>query len=800
MVTFRAISPRVERLRERYRTTFPKLCVERMKCLTEYYQEHPYEYGILKRANFMKEFLGKMTVRVEEDELIVGNMASTYRGGIIYPEYGNWFIFDELKSGAFYKRTHQTEGFELSDEDRDYILSTEDFWRKNGMCARLDATAPDGLQNIIGTNVIMYSGKNMADGATGHFAANYNKVITKGFRAIKEEALSHMANLEGRCFGDNARKYVFYKAITIVCDAGIAFPKRYAAMCRKKAETANEKRKCELLEMADSLDYIMEYPCRTFKEAVQALFLYQIMMIEEGSLHALSYGRPDQYFSPYLEADLAAGRITEEEAQEIIDCLWIKVADCVKTWSIGASSTTGGYTTTQHMSIGGVDKDGNDASNKVTYMMLQSTSRLLMHTPPLSLRVNKNTPAELWELALETTKLVGGVPTFQNDDVVISALVDKGIALEDARNYCIIGCVEPSITGAEWPACGGSGQETYLNMLNALILGINNGINPLTNKGRALQTGYLYEMESFEQVKDAFKKQMEFFVDWQATMTNFYELVCMEMMPLPVVSATMDGCMENGADVVWGGAKYNSTGMSGVGCANVADGLAAIKYFVYDLKKYSSREFYDAVMANWDGYESMRQDIINNGHHFGNGDPYVDELGQWATSVFINRANHATGPRGKFRPGLYPVSIHIMMGHMTYGSPDGRKTGEPLADGISPKQGLDKNGPMAILASASQVDHAHCGNGTLLNMKFHPKSLEGADGPEKMRRLVQTYFDMGGMHVQYNVIGSETLREAQAKPEEYKDLVIRVAGFSAFFIELDTELQNDLITRTDLRV
>ena len=800
MYNFSPVTTRVQKLRDRYRETFPQLSIERLKFITEFYRDNPQEIGILKRAKLMKGLAETMTVLVEDNELIVGNMASTYRGATIYPEYGNLFLYDELRSGEWDRRTRQEECYYLAPEDREYVMSVEDFWRKNGTCARLDATAPDGLKEIIGTNVIMYSGKDMADGATGHFCTNYHKVLYKGFRAIKEEAQAHMAELEGRCYGEDAKKYTFYKAVTIVCDAAILFPKRYASLCRKKAVAAPEKRKKELLEMADILDRVLEYPVKTFREAIQAIFLYQVLMIVEGSLHALTFGRIDQYLGAYLDADLAAGRITMAEAQELIDCFFLKVADCVKTWSKGAASTTGGYTTTQNMCLGGVDKEGRDATNKVSFMMLEASARLKLHSPPLSMRIHPGTPDRLWELAMETTKIVGGIPSLQNDEVIIPALVDKGLSLEDARNYCIIGCVEPSGTGCEWAACGGSGQETYLNLLNALIVAINNGVNPFTNRGQALQTGYLYDMQSFDDVLEAYKKQIEFFVDWQITMTNFYELVSMEMMPLPMVSATMDGCMEKGADVVWGGAKYNSCGMSGVGIANVADSLMAIKHLVFDTKRYTAREFYDAFTSNWEGREQMRQEVLNGCKHYGNGDSEVDELANYITKVFFDRANQGRGPRGGYRPGLYPVSIHIMMGHMTGGSPDGRLAGEPLADGISPKQGLDKNGPTAILKSAACIDHFHAANGTLLNMKFHPKALEGEEGAFKLKSLVQTFFSMGGMHVQYNVIGSDMLRSAQASPDDYKDLVIRVAGFSAYFIELYKELQDDIITRTDLTV
>ncbi len=798
MYQFRPVTDRVERMRERYRETFPKVCVERVKHVTDFYQNNPALCGIYKRAYLLKYLCEDRTLLVEEDELIVSNLASTYRGSTLFPEYGMNRIFDELHSGLWETRTHQEESHYLAPEDREYLLSVEDYWRKHGLSASMEANAPDGFKSTAGTFVTTYTGKNMAEGPTGHFNANYDKVLTKGFKAIRQEALDHMAAMEGRLFGDDARKYTFYKAIAIVCEAAIALSKRYAALCRKNATTAAEPRRSELLNMASILDWIMENPCRTFHEAVQAVNLYQLLLDIDGNMHGLTIGRLDQHLGKYLEADLAAGRTTPDEAQEVLDCFFLKISETCKVWDKFGAEASGGYTSGQHMSLGGVDSRGNDASNAVSYMMLESMARLSLHEPPLSLRIHDGTPDRLWEAAFETTKRVGGIPTLQSDKVIIPALMKKGLSLEDARNYCIIGCVEPAGSGCEWPACGGSGQESFWNMANALQLAINNGVNPLTGANGGLKTGYLYDMKTFDEVKKAYAKQINYFVDWHVSMTNLYEHISMEIMPLPIASATMDGCMEKGLDVVWGGAKYNSTGLAGVGCANVADGLSAIKRLVFDTKKYTGRQFYDALMANWEGREAMRQEILNDVPRYGNDDPYVDELARWAMDVFSDRVNAARGPRGGWRAGLYPVSIHVVFGKMTWASADGRKTGEPLADGISPKQGLDRNGPAAILKSAARINHVNNGNGTLLNMKFHPKALEGKDGLMKLKNLVQTYFDMDGMHLQYNVVSSDTLRAAQKNPEEYKNLVIRVAGFSAYFVELYKELQDDLIRRSEI--
>ena len=800
MYEFRSVSERVQRMRERYRAAFPRVCVERARLATEFYQNNPALCGIYKRAYLLRTVCERHTLRVEEDELIVGNLASTYRGSTLFPELGMNKIFDELHDGVFESRTHQEESHYLAQEDKEYLLSIEDYWRKNGLSAHMDAVAPDGLKSTFGSLVMFYAGKDMSEGPTGHFNTNYDKVLTKGFGAIRREAFDRMSAMEGRAFGDDARRYTFYKAVTIVCDAAIILSKRYAASCRKIAETADEPRKSELLKMAGILDWIMENPCRTFHEAVQAINLYQLLLDLDGNMHGLTMGRLDQHLGKYLEADLVAGRTTLDAAQEVLDCFFIKISETCKVWSKAKAESSGGYTSGKHMTLGGIDKDGNDATNEVSYMMLASMARLSLHEPPLSLRVHEGTPDRLWEAAFETTKRVGGIPTLQSDKVIIPALMRKGLSLEDARNYCIIGCVEPAGSGCEWPACGGSGQETFWNLANALELAINNGTNPLTGAEGGLKTGYLYDMRTFDEVKEAYVKQVNYFVDWQVTMTNFYELISMELMPIPIASATMDGCMEKGLDVVWGGAKYNSTGCAGIGCANVADGLAAIKRLVFDTKKYTARQFYDAMMANWEGHESMRQEILNDVPRYGNDNPYVDDLARWATDVFSDRINQASGPRGGYRPGLYPVATHVIFGRMTWASPDGRKTGEPLADGISPKQGLDKNGPTAIVKSAARLNHVNNGNGTLLNMKFHPKALEGEGGLVKLKNLVQTYFDMDGMHLQYNVISSDTLRAAQKNPEEYKNLVIRVAGFSAYFIELHKELQDDLIRRTEISI
>ena len=794
------ITPRVARLREKYRSEGLSIDAERSRIVTETYRTCRHDPAILLRAKCMYNLCAQMTILVWDDELLVGNTGTHYKAVPIAPEYNDldWLV-PELRDGSFFTRNKvEEEGMYIEPQDAEAFLELYDsFWKDNGLSQWVDAAMPEQFQTLAEANAIPFFKKGNGGCPVGHFNADFAKVLNVGFGAIREEAQARLDALEGRLYGDSARTYTFYHAIRIICDAAILLPKRYAQKCRELAETAEPARRAELLKMADSLDWILEKPCRTFAEAVQATLLYQQMMVMDGLLHGLTIGRLDQYTWPFYQADLAAGRTTEAEAQAVMDCFFLKLSDMVKARSKFGAILQGGYTSGEHMSIGGVKRDGTDATNPVTYLMLQTTARLKLHEPPLSLRIHKHTPPELWEAGIETAKLVGGVPTMQNDEVIIPCLVNFGLSLEDARDYCIIGCMEPAGSGCEWPACGGTGAATMVNLVNMLLIALNNGYVPGRDVQAGPATGYLKNMTSFEQVQEAYVKTVDWFVRWQITGTNIFEMVAAERMPLPIVSATMRGCMESGKDVMWGGAQYNSTGSAGVGCGNVADSLAVIKYMCFDQKLCTPAELFEAYMHNWEGQEVLRQTVRNKVPRYGNDDPYVDELARWAMDVFSNRLNAGTGPRGKFRAGLYPVAAHIVLGMGTNATPDGRKTGEPLSDGISPMQAMDKHGPSAVLNSVARINHINNGNGTQLNMRFHPNAVKDEAGVRKLADLIATFFDKGGMHIQFNVISTDALRDAQVNPADYRDMVIRVAGYSAYFVELGRALQDDLIHRTE---
>ena len=799
------VTDRVAKIREKYRTTRPSICIARYKIVTEYYRNNPQLQGILKRAENFRNICENLPVLINEDEVIVGWQATKYRACALYPEISFGWFLDELKAGSIPKR--EVDPYDIAEKDAEYILSTGDFWRKESLSAKVDEYIPLGYFNAAGSGVTYFSSKNTCRSPVGHFVANFEKAMHKGFAAIRAEARSGMDELEGVLFGDSVARYNFYRAVTIVCDGMTTLSKRYAAECTRLASIEPDPvRKEELENMADCLNWIMENPCRSFHDALQCMFLYQIGLCLDGQQHGISFGRVDQYLGSFYEADISAGRITHEKAQELLDLFYLKVAEMNKIWPYFATLSGPGYTSGQLMTIGGVTREGEDATNPVSYMMLQSAGRLLLHDPPQSLRIHKGTPRKLWEAAIETTRIAGGVPTFENDGVIIPALMERGLPIESARNYCLIGCVEPQGCGDEWACPGGNGTESFFNLLGAFLLAINNGYNPMPGPdGKAggqvgLPTGYLYEMKTFDEVLEATRKQIEYFVNWHVSLVNTWEYVASQHLQLPLLSATVDGCMESGRDVMNGGAKYNSTGNAGIAIGNITDSLAVVKYMVFDKKLVSARELYDAIMTNWEGKEDLRQFILNEAPHYGNDNEYTDRFAKWASDVYGNAVNTASGPRGRYAAGLYPVTAHVLFGMITAASPDGRKAGEPLSDGISPVQQMDKIGPTATLKSVSSIDQKKFSNGTLLNMKFHPTALKNETGKSKLIALIQTYFALGGMEMQFNIVSGNVLRQAQETPEEYMDLVVRIAGFSAYFVELYKASQDDIIKRTELNL
>ncbi|SFA82223.1 glycerol dehydratase, cobalamin-independent, large subunit [Acetitomaculum ruminis DSM 5522] len=804
-----AISPRVARVREKFRSTRPQLDIARYKLVTEFYMENPNITGILKRAYNLKNLFENMPTPVFDDEVIVGYPANTYRGCVIFPENSfSYFYTDNPTIDNI--RNRSVDPMDIDEDDYKYLMDTAHFWDKNSMSAIVDQYLPESYKKLAGAGVLNFRPSGNCGSPIGHFIGNFWTVCDKGFGAIVKEAKEKMEILEEKGIqGDEARHYIFYRAVVIVSEGLITYTKRYAKECKRLAdECKDEKRKEELLSMAESLEWIIENPCRTYRESLQACYLYQMGHILDAQLHGISYGRLDQYCGKYLEKDLKEGRITEDEAQEITDLFMLKVAEINRLWSEAATHSGPGYTTGQLVTIGGTDKDGNDATNLVTYMILRSSRRLKIHQPPVAIRIHDNTPDELWEEAIATNSAVGGVPSFEYDNVIVKSMVEqRGISLEDARNYALVGCVEPAVCGCDFANSGGDGNAAYTILPAALWLAINNGVNPFRFPGApeptvsGPQTGYLYEMKSMGEVLKAYKTQMDYFTKWQVNMVNCYEYIYSFHTPLPLLSATMTGCMESGLDVLWGGAKYNGAGNSSIGHGTVADSLNIINQICFVEKKATTRELYDALIANWEGYEDLHQYILGKAKHFGNNDPEADQFISFVADTYADGIKRGVSPRGcNWSAGCWPVTLNVVMGMFNHATPDGRYTGQPLSDGISPVQAMDKNGPFSTINSILKFDESKYPNGTLCNMKFHPTVLQGADGYKKLRAVMEAFFKGGGMELQLNIVSADTLRDAQEHPENYKDLVVRIAGFSAYFVEVFKESQDDLIRRTEMSI
>ena len=802
------VTDRIARIRKRYRTTTPKIDLNRYKLVTEFYMDNPQLFGILKRALNLKNLFENMPTPIFEDELIVGFPGETYRCTALQPECGLGWLMNEMDTIS----TREVDPYIIDEETKEYIRSTIKFWDKNYVGASTDAHMPRNfIANHAGNGVNSWNVRGNSAGPIGHFCGDFTKVVDKGFGAIRDEALAKMENMEKNgIYGNDNRKYVFYYAISLVCEGAITYAKRYAAeAARQAAECTDPKRKAELEQIADSMNWIIDKPCRTYWEAVQAVYFYQLGHILDGQLHGITFGRVDMYVGKYLEADLAAGRITEEFAQEIMDSFILKVAENNKVGPEMVARNIPGYTSGQMITVGGQNADGTDSTNKATYMILQASHRLLLHNPPISLRIHQGTPDELWEAAEECTKAVGGVPIFENDDMVIPGLLNRGIPIEEARNYCLIGCVEPCVCGNDFACSGGDGGGAAYTSLPVIFWqAINNGVNPFRFPGApepqqtGLPTGYLYEMETMQDVLNAYRAQLNLFTRLHVNNVNMWEFVYSNVMPLPFLSATMGGCMESGLDVMWGGAKYNGTGNSSIGHGTVVDSLNIINQLCFVEKKVTTREMYDALMANWEGYEELRQYILGKCVHFGNNDPQADQFTSFVGDSYSTEIqSKGINPRGgQWTAGSWPVTMNVTYGKFVIATPDGRKAGEPLSDGISPVQSMDKNGPFATINSILKFDQAAYRNGTLCNMKFHPTALQGPEGDKKLRAVMETYFAGGGMELQINVVSVEQLKDAQEHPENYQDLVVRIAGFSAYFVEVYKEAQDDLIRRTEMSV
>ena len=827
-------SPRIQKLVDALYEHMPVIESARAKLITESYKETEGEPIITRRAKAFAHILHNIPIIIRDNELIVGSSTIAPRGCQTFPEFSYEWLEAELDTVA----TRTADPFEIAEETKAELKEADKYWKgKTTSELATSYMAPEAIKaiehNIFTPGNYFYNG-------VGHVTVKYWEVLETGFEGIMEKA---QKELDGCSVGDGnyARKSHFLEAVILSCKAVIDYAGRYAKLAQEMAaQTSDPVRKQELFVIAENCSRVPAKGAQNFYEACQSFWFVQALVQIEANGHSISPGRFDQYMYPYYKKDMEAGTITREFAQELMDCIWVKLNDLNKCRDAASAEGFAGYSLFQNLIAGGQNKEGEDVTNDLSVMCIQASMHVHLPAPSLSVRVWNGSPHEFLIKAAELTRTGIGLPAYYNDEVIIPALQNRGLSLEDAREYNIIGCVEPQKAGKT----EGWHDAAFFNMCRPLELVFSNGMDKGEMVG--IPTGDVTQMKTFDEFFDAYKKQMEYCISLLVNADNAIDVAHAERCPLPFLSCMIDDCLKEGKSVQEGGAVYNFTGPQGFGIANMADGLFAIRKLVYEDKKVSMKELKEALAWNYDkgldaqsagdmtemimkamqkagrnvdastaegllktfmgmkpGEQKTQRfkeihDMIDEVPKFGNDIPEVDYFAREVAYTYSKPLQKYNNPRGgKFQAGLYPVSANVPLGGQTGATPDGRYAHTPVADGVSPSAGKDVKGPTAAATSVSRLDHFIVSNGTLFNQKFHPSALSGREGLEKFVALIRGYFDQKGMHMQFNVVDRQTLLDAQEHPEKYKHLVVRVAGYSALFTTLSRSLQDDIIRRTE---
>ena len=815
MYNFKPYSERIWNMREKIRNNVIIADSEKTRIKLEATAKFDGVTPLIQKPSQSLYVISQLPFRIEDDDYFVGDLGNTNFHGasggmwLMADIENTWPIHEDgLHHAPIEDPLYSRQLLAISPEELKKLrdLMSQQMRGGGGGFGMADKWLPDNANEFMKLQASDYGipGRPGALLPPGHLTPGFQKILKLGYGAIRKQAQDWLDEREGCIMGDDMRKYVFYKAATIACDGAIALTRRYVELAAEKVKTApTPERKAELEKMIAGLEWIAVNPARTFWEACQQVMLYHLFLIIDNGPGVTSMGRFDQHTWPYLKKDLEEGTITMDEAQEYIDAFFLKLNTFYEGGFGKMTQTAGVGHIGQHTTIGGViPETGEDATNPVSYMILETMARMKLHEPTISLRVHKNTPKEIWNCALEMSKIIGGLPLFQNDDVIIPGIMKElSFTLEDARDYSLIGCQEIVGSGNDYPAPNGTAMShngIYWSIV--MVMAINNGINPMNGQQAPehVRSGYLHEMKSIEEVRAAVEKLARWMLTWSATLNNYAEYEQARLFPFPNLSISTDGCMEKGMDVSAGGAKYNSYGGTATGLATVGDSLTAIKYMVFDKKHVTGKEFLDAILANWEGNEPMRQQVIAEAPHYGNADPYADMELKWIVDLYYQLCSEFSNQRcSVYKGGMYGAADHVPQGELTWATPDGRLTGTPIADAISPVQSRDLNGPTSVFVSATSWDNSRFMDGMALNLRLHPSSLSRDDGIEKLRDMTRAFFDRGGMECQYNVVDAATLREAQENPEKHHNLVVRIAGYSAYFVEMTTAMQNDVISRSE---
>lgn len=827
-------SDRISKLVENLYAKMPEIESARAILITESYRQTENEPMVIRRAKAFAHILENIPIVIRDLELIVGSTTIAPRGCQTYPE----FSYEWLEAEFDTVETRSADPFYISEKTKQELKEANAYWK--GKTTSELATSYMEPETLLAMEHNIFTPGNYFYNGVGHVTVKYGEVLAIGFSGIKAKA---QAELDKLCLadGDYQKKSRFLEAVMISCDAAIEYARRYARLALKEAEECTDPvRKRELLQIAQNCANVPEKGATGFYEACQSFWFVQQLLQIESSGHSISPGRFDQYMYPYYQKDMESGKITREFAQELMDCIWVKLNDLNKCRDAASAEGFAGYSLFQNLIAGGQNEEGIDVTNDLSFMSIQASMHVFLPQPSLSVRVWNGTPHEFLIRAAELTRTGIGLPAYYNDEVIIPSLMSRGLTLQDARDYNIIGCVEPQKSGKT----EGWHDAAFFNMCRPLELVFSNGIDKGVRIGPA--TGNVEDMTTFEQFYDAYKKQMDYAIQLLVNADNAIDMAHAERCPLPFLSSMVDDCMKVGKTVQEGGAVYNFTGPQGFGVANMADSLYSVKTLVYDEKKITMGELKEALATNYgkglgaEDVAAMTAKIANelkeagktigekevaailntvvaaseapevkaNGERilklieevpkFGNDIPEVDAFARDVAYTYTEPLQNYKNPRGgSFQAGLYPVSANVPLGVQTGATPDGRLAYQPVADGVSPSAGKDVNGPTAAANSVSRLDHYIASNGTLFNQKFHPSALSGRNGLENFVGLIRSYFDQKGSHMQFNVVSRETLLDAQKHPEQYKHLVVRVAGYSALFTTLSKSLQDDIIRRTE---
>lgn len=787
---------RVRRLRERLLDTAPSLCAERGLLITRAYEEYAADPPVLRRAKALADVLDNMTIYVDEGEIIVGNQASAPRSAPLFPEYAVSFLANEIEE--FPRR--RADVFFVSPKVNEAILETiVPRWRGITLYDRAKAIMPDDVRRAQEIGVI--SGRGNITSGDGHIIINIPRVLTEGLTAIIAQVQTGRDNLSPYEASD-FKKRAFLQGAIIALEAAIRFANRYADEAERQAVglAPGSERKAELLRISEACRHVPARPARNFQEAVQSGWFVHLVSQIESNGHSFSLGRVDQYTYPFYKADLGSGRITRAQALEILELLWLKLFSIIKVRPWSHTRFGIGYPTYQNVTIGGQAPDGQDATNDISYMVLQTIRETRLTQPNVSARIHAGTPDRFLIECAKTIKLGIGMPAMKNDEIIIPALLEKGVKPENAYNYAIVGCIEAAVPG-KWGYR--STGMSFLNLLKVLELTLNNGADPATGVQLLPGRGDLTAFDSVEALSDAYREQLRFYTRISIEMDTLADTCLEEMVPDAFCSALVDDCIARGRTIKEGGAVYDIISGLQSGASNVANAFMALKTTVFDEKTLSAEQVREALATNFEnpGGETVHQRLLH-APKYGND---IDEVDSFAVRVMqdylaeasrYHNTRYGRGPiGGGYAGSTSNISANVPLGANVGATPDGRKAGEPINEGVSPVHGTDTGGPTKVLRSVTKLPTIKS-IAQLLNLRLSPTALTTEEGLRRLVTLMKGFRNIKAWHVQFNTVDTETLLDAQKHPEKYRDLVVRVAGYSALFVTLDQATQDDIVRRT----